>query len=207
MKMKTRERILHTSLELFNHCGEPNVTTLQIADEMDISPGNLYYHFKSKGEIVRELFEWYEHQINELLDVPEVTITVEDQWLFLHLIFETVARFRFIYQDLVNVLSRYDDLQPHFRRILARKRTASLTICDSLRQQGMLNANDRELEALCEQISLTITYWLSFEVLSHLDDKDKVDLGRGVYQVMLLVAPFLREEERGMLEAMGQEYL
>ncbi|MDX5299974.1 MAG: TetR/AcrR family transcriptional regulator, partial [Gammaproteobacteria bacterium] len=91
MKIKTRDRILHASLELFNQFGEPNVTTLQIADELDISPGNLYYHFKSKGDIVTELFAAYERQINELLEVPEVSISVEDQWLFLHLIFETIA--------------------------------------------------------------------------------------------------------------------
>ena len=97
--MKTRDRILHTTLELFNECGEPNVTTLQIADEMDISPGNLYYHFKNKTEILSELFEWYEKEIGEILDVPETSLDVEDQWLFLHLIFEIIARYRFLYQD------------------------------------------------------------------------------------------------------------
>jgi len=207
MKMKTRERILHVSLALFNDFGEPNVTTLQIADEMDISPGNLYYHFKSKSEIVAELFGWYEAEISELLDVPEVKIGVEDQWLFLHLIFETIARYRFIYQDLINVLSRYDGLQPRFRRILNRKRRASLTICQSLREQAILDATDQEVNALCEQITLTATYWISFEMLTHLENKDRVDLGRGVYQIMAVVAPYLRDEERQMLREMGQTYL
>ena len=207
MKMKTRERILHASLELFNTDGEPNVTTLQIADEIDISPGNLYYHFKSKGDIVRELYDWYEERIHELLDVPEVEISVDDQWLFLHLLFETIARFRFLYQDLVNVLSRYNQLQTRFQRVLKQKFRASKRICDSFRQQGILSATDAETDALCHQIVLTLTYWLSFEMLTHLEDKDAVDLGRGVYQVMVLVAPYLREDERRMLEEMSRDYL
>ena len=207
MKMKTRERILHASLELFNAHGEPNVTTLQIADEIDISPGNLYYHFKSKGDIVTELYDWYERQIRELLEVPEVEISVDDQWLFLHLLFETIARFRFIYQDLVNVLSRYRQLESRFQRILRQKYDASDRICQSFREQGILKASDHETQALCHQIVLTITYWLSFEMLTHLHDKDAVDLGRGVYQVMVLIAPYLREEERKALEKMSQDYL
>ena len=207
MKPKTRDRILHASLELFNAHGESNVTTLQIADEVDISPGNLYYHFKSKSDIVTELYDWYEERIGELLSVPEVEITVDDQWLFLHLIFETIASFRFLYQDLVNVLSRYTRLQPRFRRILQHKYDASRRICDSFRNQGILSASNEETEALCHQIVLTITYWLSFEMLSHLNDKDAVDLGRGVYQVMVLVAPYLREQERRELEAMSRDYL
>lgn len=207
MKMKTRERILHASLSLFNSFGESNVTTLQIADELEISPGNLYYHFKSKTEIVRELFGWYEAQINNLLEVPEVKISIEDQWLFLHLIFETIAEYRFIYQDLINVLSRYEMLRPAFRRILKRKRKASQTICESLRDQGILLASPAEIEGLCEQITLTATYWLSFEMLSHLEEKDAVDLGRGVYQVMFLVAPYMRQQEREELESLGLNYL
>lgn len=207
MKMKTRERILHASLALFNDFGESNVTTLQIADELDISPGNLYYHFKSKTEIVRELFGWYESQINHLLEVPDVTISIEDQWLFLHLIFETIAQYRFIYQDLINVLSRHEMLRSPFRRILKRKRQASHTICNSLREQSILQASAIEIDGLCEQITLTITYWLSFEMLSHLEAKDAVDLGRGVYQVMFLVAPYLRAAERQELQALGEHYL
>ncbi|HDZ37314.1 MAG TPA: TetR/AcrR family transcriptional regulator, partial [Marinobacter sp.] len=92
-KIKTRDRILNTSLSLFNSLGEPNVTTLLISDELDISPGNLYYHFRSKGEIVEELFTAFEQEMLELLAVPEdVDISLDQQSFFLHLLFEAVAR-------------------------------------------------------------------------------------------------------------------
>ncbi len=53
---KTREKILETSLRLFNENGPDNVSTVQIFKEMKISPGNLYYYYKNKEEIIYELY-------------------------------------------------------------------------------------------------------------------------------------------------------
>jgi len=44
--LKTADRILETACALFNEEGEHNVSASDIAIALDISPGNLYYHFK-----------------------------------------------------------------------------------------------------------------------------------------------------------------
>jgi AcrR family transcriptional regulator len=207
-KIKTRDRILQTSLALFNSVGEPNVTTLLISDEMDISPGNLYYHFRSKGDIVEELFNQYEQDMLDLLAVPEdAEISLEQQGFFLHLLFETVARYRFLYQDLVNVLSRYDQLRVRFKRIQRKKTSAFRTICESFRRQGSMTIEQEELDSLCEQLTLTACYWSAFDTLSHLDDRESVDPGRGVYQMMHLVIPYLTPTDREEARLMSRDYL
>jgi AcrR family transcriptional regulator len=204
--MKTKDRILLKSLELFNELGEPNVTTLLISDELDISPGNLYYHFKSKSDILTNLFTWYEQEMNALLEVPDTLMDIEDQWFFLHLIFENIAKYRFIYQDVVHVLKRHDHIQLRFNRIISKKRKASLKILRSLKEQGNLNANDGEIEALCENIVLTATFWLNYAIISQQNLTDDV-LARGVYQVISLVAPFLDSEQRKSLDELKKAYL
>lgn len=55
--MKTKERILQASIELFNRSGVVAVTTNHIAKAMEISPGNLYFHYDNKEEILIELFK------------------------------------------------------------------------------------------------------------------------------------------------------
>ena len=55
--MKTKERILLGSLNLFNLDAASEVTTNDIARELKMSPGNLYFHYKNKEQIIRELFK------------------------------------------------------------------------------------------------------------------------------------------------------
>ena len=64
--MSTKERILDASLALFNELGERKVTTNHIASHLQISPGNLYYHFKNKQAIIFALFERYEERVLEI---------------------------------------------------------------------------------------------------------------------------------------------
>ena len=90
--MKTRDRILETSLALFNDEGEAHTTTIDIANVLDISPGNLYYHFKGKDQIIAELFQQYELALSSTLTAPiEKPIgqgLAEDSWYYLYVVME-----------------------------------------------------------------------------------------------------------------------
>ncbi|MEG0829463.1 MAG: TetR/AcrR family transcriptional regulator [Anaerovoracaceae bacterium] len=54
---KTRERIMLTAIEMFNRKGSTNVSTAQLASEMQISPGNLYYYFNNKEHVIRSIWK------------------------------------------------------------------------------------------------------------------------------------------------------
>ena len=205
--MKTRDRILQTSLDMFNEYGEPNITTNHIAVEMDISPGNLYYHFRNKDEIIYLLFEHFEQQMNDILVVPEQRAPdMEDMWLYLHLIFETIWKYRFLYRDLNNLLSRNKKLKTHFKRILDRKIATAIAICEGLVETEVMQASRREIDALANNIVVIATYWLNFQSV-HPPRNESNQLGRGAYQVISLVVPYLRGAERELLEQLSQVYL
>lgn len=213
--MKTRERILQASLDVFNKYGAPNVTTNHIADELDISPGNLYYHFRNKEEIIYYLFLRFEQQISDALEAPASrALNMEDMWLYLHLVFESIWQYRFLYRDLDNILSRSRKLRMRFRRILERKIATSVTICNGLVKADVMNANSEEIEALANNIALVATYWINFQnvrktfhTIDNVDDMQEHHLGHGVFQVMALVAPFLREDMRILIKRLSHDYL
>ncbi len=205
-KRRTRERILETALKLFNDFGEPNVTTTVIADEMEISPGNLYYHFHSKDEIVNALFADYEKEIEPLLTAPGSRPQgTEDIWLFLHLLFETIWKFRFFYRDINDLLTRNRLVETHFQRILEHKENTAISVCEGLAASGTLTATAGEIRALATNMSVVATFWLSFEHARR--PRGEPDIGRGVYQVMSLAAPYLQGEARHLLEKLSGEYV
>ena len=208
-KRRTRERILETSLRLFNQFGEPNVTTAVIADEMNISPGNLYYHFRNKDEIIEEIFGAFEREIEDTLAAPQQRAPdVEDTWLFLHVLFELIWKYRFLYRDLNDLLSRNRTVEVHFRRILEHSvRTANL-LCAGMVAVGQMRADAREMDALATNMVVVSTYWLSYEyVREPRRPAEGLALGRGVYQVMAMAAPYFRGDARALFEKLAGQYL
>jgi AcrR family transcriptional regulator len=206
---RTRERIVETSLVMFNRLGAPNVTTADIAVEMGISPGNLYYHFRNKDEIVGELFAALEVRLDALLD-PRVSgvVDVEDLWLFLHLLFEAMWDYRFLYRDLDEILSRSRKLATHFASILRRGTATVSALCRSMVDAGAMRASEREISAIAENVALVATFWISYQrIAAQEPDAAVVNLDRAAYQVLSLIAPFLQGQSRALLDRLSQDYL
>lgn len=207
--MKTRDRIVVTSLELFNLCGEPNVTTIDIANEMDISPGNLYYHYRNKDEIINELFSHFEASMSEVLDAPRENVAeLPDYWMYVHLIFEKIWEYRFLYRDLISILERNEKLQKRFNRILDKKREACRRIIHQMKAAGVLGIDHDDVDLVSTNVVITATYWLNFQQIRSLGGgESEENLGMGVYQVMSLLSPYLHEQERDTLAAVAATYL
>ncbi|TWC14815.1 MULTISPECIES: TetR/AcrR family transcriptional regulator [unclassified Pseudomonas] len=202
--MKTRDRILECALHLFNEKGEPNVSTLEIANEMGISPGNLYYHFHGKEPLVLGLFERFQAELSPLLDPPaDAQLAPEDYWLFLHLIVERLAQYRFLFQDLSNLAGRLPKLAKGIRQLLnALKRTLA-SLLAQLKSQGFLVSGTQALGQLVEQITLTLLFSLDYQRILDREGEGRLV----VYQIMMLVAPHLLPAAKVATERLALRYL
>jgi AcrR family transcriptional regulator len=203
----TRQRILDASLAMFNAQGEPHVTTNHIADELEISPGNLYYHFRNKDDIIEQLFARYETRMDAALTAPADRLPgLEDIWLQLHLIFECIWDYRFLYRDLVEILSRNRRLRMRFARILKRADDSAHGVMRGLSKAGVMRASAAELASTATNVLVIATFWLNYA--SARGDKDEqIAIRHGIVQVMMLIAPFLRDAERVHLNTLIQAYL
>ena len=206
---RTRNRILAESLRLFNERGEANVTPGTIAQSLEISPGNLYYHFRNKEAIVGELFRRFEERIDvEPGIAADAPGAIEDLWLYLHLMLEAIWEFRFLYRNLDDLTARNPRLGESFNRIVERKLAAVARLCEGLVQARAMRATREEIDALARNVVLVATYWLNFQSLhARADDDAMADLGQGAYQVMALVAPYLVGDARAHLDRLGRSYI
>lgn len=199
--MKTRDRILVASLRLFNDEGEAHATTLDIAAELDISPGNLYYHFKGKDQIIAELFEQFQLALGQTLNAPlqqplhEHKGRIEDNWYYLYVVLEELYQYRFLYHNLDDLLRRYPKLVRGFRRILALKRAALKAIISSLFEQSGTTLSKVQMDALVENMTLQLTYWLNYDRLLHDHNDAQRCIHQGVLQLLTMIAPYLGEEQ------------
>ncbi|HEX2390347.1 MAG TPA: TetR/AcrR family transcriptional regulator [Casimicrobiaceae bacterium] len=208
---RTRERILETALALFNAAGEPHVTTADIADEMNISPGNLYYHFRNKADIIGDLYDAFEASMAPLLAGPSAgTADVEDFWLFIHVLFERMWAYRFFFRDLDEIASLDAALAARFAELVRQEQNALLALCGGMRAAAVLDATDAEIAALATNAVIVATYWMSYQRLQAA--KDAADAAGmrfelGVSQVLALLTPYLHDAHRALAEALRARYL
>jgi AcrR family transcriptional regulator len=205
---RTRGRILAEALRLFNEKGEANVTTGDIAGCLDISQGNLYYHFHNKDEIIAELMRRFEERVAIEPDmVLAAPAAIEDLWLYLHLTLEAIWEFRFLYRNLDDLAARSRRLRERFNRIAERKFHAVVSLCQGLARVKAMRATDEEIRTLARNVLVVATYWLNFRSLRGRIAPGEPDLALGAHQVMSLVAPYLVGDARRHLDRLSRSYI
>ena len=99
--VKTKQRILNLSLQMFNERGERAVTTNHIASALEMSPGNLYYHFRNKQEIIKALTDQYQQETLEMLALPTSRqVDANDKIKYFQVLSEQLWRYRFLHRDV-----------------------------------------------------------------------------------------------------------
>lgn len=209
---QTRERILDVSLALFNERGAPNVSTNHIADVAEISPGNLYYHFRHKEDIVMALYERYETTLAEMLGGgPAGQGAIDDLWLRVHFAFEVIHDYRFFHRDLSDLSAAYPALRARFQRSLERGIARTSAFCRALAASGAFEATPEEAHALAVNIALVTVYWLNLQALRHAGRAQTPPadeaISEGVFQVLSLITPYLRGQIQDEYRSVALRYL
>ena len=191
--MNTREKILDTALTLFNNYGTSEVSTNHIAQACGISPGNLYYHFRDKQDIIRQLFECMYAVWDQGLPLPhDRKPTLDDLKTVVEANYQIIWRYRFAYRELVALLRNDAELRQGFLAVRQRGFDGFYELFNAFVTAGVLRAPDdpqalHDLQEICWLIS---EFWLtSLEVNGH--GVEEVEMKRGVSLMLRVLQPYL----------------
>ncbi|RXJ66795.1 TetR family transcriptional regulator [Halarcobacter ebronensis] len=147
-KELTQEKIKKVATKLFNEKDSLSITTNHIAKEANISPGNLYYHYKNKEAIILEIykdmskkFESFE-SFNKILTSKNSIKTWNEMYdSYLELFWE----YRFLMKDNTTLMAIY----PELKKIFSEKQKIRI-----------------------EQIKKLYRYWIEEQIITPIDEKE-----------------------------------
>ncbi len=214
--MKTRDRILYISLQLFNERGERFVTTNHIAAELGISPGNLYYHFRNKQDIIKELMQDYQQQTLDMLAVPkDRPLNANDKIHYFQVLSNQLWTYRFLHRDVYQLIESNSDFRQTYAHFAGQVMQQGQKIYQAFVEAGLMKMTPTEIEALIVNVWIVLTNWTNFLYMSgHVSDNNCLEekwIGQALRQMVFLEGPYLvgesRETYERLLESFGASEL
>lgn len=202
---KTKDRILQISLQLFNERGERSVTTNDIAAELGISPGNLYYHFRNKQEIIKELAQQYQAETLEMLALPvDRPLNANDKISYFQVLSNQLWAYRFIHRDVYHLVENNEDFRKIYPRFAGQVMQQGQKIYRAFVDAGLMKMTDSEIEALIINLWIVLTNWTNFLYMSgHISDNTHLEekwVWQALRQMVFLEGPYLMGESRQTYE-------
>ncbi|SFN13468.1 transcriptional regulator, TetR family [Chryseobacterium oleae] len=201
--MKTKDKILSKALELFNENGYNNITTRHIAAGLNISAGNLHYHFKHSEDIIKILFSELILKMDVLMnDLRKIeSKTLEDLYHFTFSTYEVFYSFRFIFMNFFDILKKIPVIESQYESINITRKDEFREIFKGFQKDHIFRNDipDFILGSLTTQIFIIADNWLIHNSLSFKLNKEEAVKHYALIQ-MNLFYPLLTEDQQKLYE-------
>lgn len=189
----TKERILSVAVELFNEKGFVNVTMRNIADEVDMSLGNLTYHFKRKEDLMLAIHAQIIEERNALMESVQMIPSIANIHNQLVPLLKLYERFKFFHQDLMEVMRAYPEIARMQQEHINNQITYIKAIIDYSVGSGNMKPESisGQYQQLAETVWLLLTFWLTQREIRN-QEGNYYNQARGA--MWNLVVPILTEK-------------
>jgi AcrR family transcriptional regulator len=195
--MKTRDKIINIAIQLFNERGTRAISTNHIAVATGISPGNLYYHFRNKEDIIRAIFEQMDaygvEQYQIILNnYPPGTIEALEQTFIM--IQEYNWRYRFFKRELTALIMNDTLLKERFHATNNQMQDMiRFTIDGGIANGSIKPMNAANKEHFVDAIWLVALFWLNYLEVGG-EEVNKTTLRRGNDILRTVLSQYLTDD-------------
>jgi len=190
-------------MELFNKNGYNNITTRHIAADLNISPGNLHYHFKHSEDIIKILFSELVLKMDDLLNnLHKIeNKTLEDLYHFTFSTYEVFYSFRFLFMNFFDILKHIPAIEAQYESINISRKDEFQMIFKGFQKNNIFRSNipDFILKSLTTQIFIIADNWIIHNSLAFKMNGDEAIKHYALIQ-MNLFYPLLTEEQQKLYE-------
>lgn len=167
--MDTRDRIAATALELFNGRGAHSVTTNHIARALHISPGNLYYHFRNKEEIILKIFDDIMADFDVVWSTGDSSGSGPAGFLRkLEGMCDLYFKYRFFYLEIASLLAQDGELKKRYQKNQKNRFAQQKEFYAALESGGYFRKNrgDADIESVMTAAWIVSDQWLTHLYIS-----------------------------------------
>ena len=180
------------AVRLFNESGTAAVSTNHIAEEAGISPGNLYYHFRNKEEIIREIWARIDALWDRSYALPlDGSPSVEDLVTMVEETFLGLWGYRFFYRELGALTRRDPELRRRYLIVRERGLDGTEALLRGFVETGVLRGlgGRDEVVRLAKVLMLVAECWLPYEETA----SGELEPEQGVALMMQVLRPHLAD--------------
>ena len=181
---------------MFNERGTAAVSTNHIAEAAGISPGNLYYHFRNKEEIIRAIFERMITSWEQVSALPQDHASpLTDLRRILEETFSVLWEYRFFYREFVALMRRDPELGRRYRDVRERGLANTQVLLKNVVEGGVLREPEdpTAVPKLATIFWLITEFWLPFAEMGE-ETVGPEQLHEGVELLMQVLRPYMTQE-------------
>lgn len=165
--METKEYILTNATELLNRQGASPTSLRQVAAYLDMSDGNLRYHFKNKETLILAIFMQMMQEVEAATDALENTSLenlLEEVRKQLRTIFFTMYRYKFLFIEANLLFKQYASFRLAFKEMMKARKAYFFRFFEENKAKGYFNdsLSDKHYEMLFEQLSIISDNWINY---------------------------------------------
>ncbi|MGB1242616.1 MAG: TetR/AcrR family transcriptional regulator [Chitinophagales bacterium] len=185
---KTKLKILRTTIELFNKHGFANVSLPQIAGKLNISLGNLTYHYPKKDQLIMSIYEVFLEDLKSITKVFQNFEDLKEMDLQLRAFYQFQQVYRFFYLDLLELGRAYPVLaKRHEKHIEEQIEGLYEYFLFNISIGTIANHSPKTYHALAKQLWMTVVFWSTQLAIRGVTSTEK----EMVETAWLLLQPYL----------------
>ena len=191
--MKTKERIIKTAIELFNNHGTQAITTNHIAKNIDISPGNLYYHFKNKFDIIRSISDKFHIELKSVFKIEIKTINdFRNNIISIYNGFFRIQKsYQFLFTEDVYLSSQDNILLKNYQQLRSSIKEDYNTMLQDLIKLNLLKKETLIIiDDLLNAQWIILWHWVNHSIIDRIT-YDDLQIKKGIKLSFSIITPHL----------------